>query len=986
MKVSPELPFQVIYSFYEHEFLGILPESYIVQTKGNRELTLQHQTLSVRNVTEFSHGLDEKDMELVHLIDDTHPEAIIRKFHKEKIRPADFFQRFFLPKSKYHNPRFLEYIQSYIDRKIADLFDLWVGKRLFFSNPDGEPAGRELFIQKEPARVYFHFDRNEENTHYFIIIKCGDERINFQFQNAKILCQQPVWLLVNNLLYYFPKEIDGKKISPFLNKWFIEIPRSLEEEYFKKFARPLIESHKVFLNGMTLIEEKHAPIARLVFSHSKQAQTGTLFEPSAEDTEKFSPTSAPDETIIQCLFRYGNYQLPLDENKSFSVEFSKEGTGWIFARIFRDSIFEKTKITFFKQLGVTFSHATCKMNRLDFLGWLNLHYDVLMNQGIELEELKNTSSDSTAEKYFIGQANISIEVKEGNDWFDVYSTVRFGKYEIPFIELKNHILSNIREFRLPDGTVAVIPSEWFAQFGNLSVHLQEDNGRLKLKKYHVGIVRSLEDKKLIVPAKDGKMNNLLEPEKLTDIPMPDEFNGQLRHYQKTGYNWLHYLNSLKMGGFLADDMGLGKTVQTLAFLMSLYKEKEIKNASLVIMPTSLIYNWEDEARKFTPALKVMKFTGPQRQKDPMVFHQHHVIFTTYGIVRMDHDFLKKYPFNYIILDESQAIKNFSSQISQAVKNLESANRIMLTGTPIENSTSDLWSQMEFANHGFLGNFKYFNSEFVIPIEKQKNQERSVELQKMIQPFILRRTKQQVEKELPEKFEQVLFNEMSEEQQIFYDEIKSGFRNQILKSIGEKGLAQSQFILLQGLTMLRQIVNHPRMLNEDYSGDSGKFNEVCEMIENAMKEGHKVLIFSQFVKLLTILREHLDKSNIIYAYLDGNTQNRKSPVEKFQHDDAVKLFLISLKAGGLGLNLTAADYVFILDPWWNPAVEMQAINRAHRIGQDKTVFIYKFITKNSVEEKILNLQASKLKLAEDLIRTDDSIFRSLTEGDIREILD
>ncbi|MCK5705370.1 MAG: DEAD/DEAH box helicase, partial [Cyclobacteriaceae bacterium] len=448
---------------------------------------------------------------------------------------------------------------------------------------------------------------------------------------------------------------------------------------------------------------------------------------------------------------------------------------------------------------------------------------------------------------------------------------------------------------------------------------------------------------------------------------------------------LAFMRQYGLGACLADDMGLGKTIQTLVMLQHL-KENGEYTPSLLVMPTSLIYNWELEAKKFTPNLKVCTYTGTNRVKDVSLFDGFDLVLTSYGIARLDVDILKEFYFNYVILDESQTIKNPNSNISKCVKLLNSRSKLILTGTPLENSTLDLWSQMTFINPGLLGNQSFFKKEFLYPIEKQNNQDKTKKLYSIIKPFIMRRHKSQVAKELPEKVESIKYCTMTTMQEKHYDEVKSYFRNKILEQIEGFGVKKSHMILLQGLTKLRQIANHPKMVEPVYGGDSGKLDALTRMILSAISENHKILIFSQFVKHLNIVSDFLKSSNIDFAYLDGSTKNRQAQVERFQNEDDLKLFLISLKAGGLGLNLTKAEYVFILDPWWNPAVEQQAIDRAHRIGQENKVFTYKFITKNTVEEKILTLQRRKLKLATDLISTEESFVKDLSQEDIKLLLE
>ena len=587
-------------------------------------------------------------------------------------------------------------------------------------------------------------------------------------------------------------------------------------------------------------------------------------------------------------------------------------------------------------------------------------------------------------RYFAGLSTIKLEVSENIDWFDINAIIKFGEYEIPFKELRKYIVKGKREFKLPNGEYAVVPESWFTEYAELFAFMDDGDSNPTLKKHHLAIVQNLSEGNLAKVTMSRKLKALQNFDEIEDVEIPKFFKGDLRPYQKAGYNWLHFLDQYRFGGCLADDMGLGKTVQTLAFLQS-QKEQGREGANLLVMPTSLVYNWEMEAKKFTPKLKIYCYTGTHRNKNPELFKKYDLVITSYGITRLDVDILQQYYFNYIILDESQAIKNPTSNIAKAVRELKSHSRVILTGTPIENSTMDLWSQMTFINEGLLGGQSYFKNHFLVPIEKKNDEDKTKKLYSIIKPFILRRHKSQVATELPEKIENVQYCSMSADQEKEYEDVKSYFRNEILNHIDSKGLNKSQMILLQGLTKLRQIANHPKMVDENYTGDSGKLEDIFNKLDNAIGEGHKILVFSQFVKHLTIVRSRLNEQKINYAYLDGSSKDRKEQVENFQNDEKLKVFLISLKAGGLGLNLTKADYVFILDPWWNPAVEAQAVDRAHRIGQMNTVFTYKFITKNSVEEKILALQEQKRKLATDLITTEESFVKKLSKEDIANIL-
>jgi SNF2 family DNA or RNA helicase len=389
------------------------------------------------------------------------------------------------------------------------------------------------------------------------------------------------------------------------------------------------------------------------------------------------------------------------------------------------------------------------------------------------------------------------------------------------------------------------------------------------------------------------------------------------------------------------------------------------------MPVSLIHNWVNEIKKFAPNLRYIKYVGNDRKNVLKKINDCDIILTSYGIVRNDIEELTKYKFFYIILDESQYIKNSASKIYNAVTKLKSENKLVLTGTPIENSLTDLWAQINFLNKGIMGNLNFFKKEFVTSIEKNKDEEKVEKLKKIINPFILRRTKKQVAPELPPKIEQFVYCDMYAEQKKMYDEEKSVIRNSILEKI-ENNNDKPALLAIEGLTRLRQISNHPKLLDENSLLDSGKFDEITRYVDNITAENNKVLIFSAYVKHLNLIADYLNKQSTKYSVITGKTRDREAQIQNFQDKDSINVFLIQIKAGGVGLNLTAADYVFIIDPWWNPAVEEQAINRAHRIGRDGKVMVYRFITSNSIEEKIQKLKDRKAKLAKTFISTEQAV--------------
>ena len=898
-------------------------------------------------------------------------DKIIQKFYKRKVKAQDFFLKIY--DSHKGNRLIQEEIASYLETKRSKILELMRGKNLYEMGNDGEPAWREIEIVKEKASVLFHFRRNQGNTHYFPTIKCLNEKVEFQYQNAYIICDSPAWMIVRGKLYSFEKNVDGKKLRPFLNKRFIVIPKQVEENYYRKFVAPLIASYDVYARGFD-IQSDHFQV-HPVLTFSQLAHT------SSNGGYNNHSLNGSDRLMFEVSFSYGPYNYRADKLRSVSVNLEQIGDEYIFHRINRSILQEKEYLESLAKLGLTLKHGFTTMHKPEAFSWLQKNQEQLEILGFTVRQ---TQLDN--KRYFLGKSYISIDVKENIDWFDIHMVVKFGEYEIPFLKLRKLILAKKNEVTLPNGEIGVIPEHWFKEYSELFAFMEENEqgDEMQLKKHHLALVQELGSADLAEVSISKKLERLKRFDQIDDSPLPKAFKGDLRPYQKAGYNWLLFLNKFNFGGCLADDMGLGKTVQTLAILQC-QKEMGYNGASLLIMPTSLIYNWQMEARKFTPKLKVFIYTGTNRIKDIEQFDGYDLILTSYGITRLDIETLRNYRFNYTILDESQAIKNPNSHIAKAVKKLNSRYRLILTGTPLENSTLDLWSQMTFINPGLLGNQSYFRSEFQNPIEKKQDDEKTQKLNTIIKPFILRRNKSQVATELPEKVENIQYCTMTTMQEDHYESSKSYYRNKILSSIESHGVNKSQFLLLQGLTRLRQIANHPKLVDPEYVGDSGKLEDVTHMLNNAISKGHKILVFSQFVKHLSLLKTYLLNNHIPFSYLDGATKDRQKEVNNFQSQNHVRVFLISLKAGGLGLNLTKADYVFLLDPWWNPAIEAQAIDRAHRIGQENRVFTYKFITKGTVEEKILALQQNKIKLAQNLITIDEGFVKTLSKDDIESLL-
>ncbi|MEX2230785.1 MAG: DEAD/DEAH box helicase [Cyclobacteriaceae bacterium] len=979
MKVSASQPFQIIYSLYQHEYLGFIFESYIVHLDEKGKLTYQHQNISAKNAREFSKGLDDRDFELIESIDAMHQDAIAKKFSSKIMKPEEFLTKTY-DKAK-GNEQIQEQIEEYMEKRRAKILEKVKGKMLFEMGNDGEPTWRKIEVLEKRATIQFHFMRTQENTNYYPTIFYQGKKLDMPNESAYLVCKNPAWMVLSGKLYGFEKHVDGKKLIPFFSKKFVVIPKNVEETYYNRFIAPLIASFDdVEASGFEINKSTYDPYPILTLSELHTAQTITapsLFENSSNPDE---PTDEAGKIVFDLSFKYGKHRFRGDNIGPVSVTVEKQPEGYIFHRVTRKTDTEKNFLHTLQKLGLPMKGFRVAIPKSEAFSWLNENRVNLLNLGFEVSQ-----PESRDKKYFVGKAVIEVEVKENIDWFDIHAKIRFGEFEIPFKDLRKLILRRKVEFKLPNGEIAIIPEIWLTKYADLFALSETEGTHEKpvLRKHHLNLVKELEEGNLAKVHLSEKLRSLNSFSGIKNYSLPDGFNGELRPYQKAGYNWLRFLNEYRLGGCLADDMGLGKTVQTLALLLA--EKKAAAGTALLVMPTSLIYNWEMEANRFTPELKTLNYTGTLRNKDMTRFKNYDLVLTSYGITRLDIELLQKFFFNYVILDESQVIKNPTSNIAKAVRELKSRHKLVLTGTPIENTTLDLWSQMSFINPGILGTQTYFRNEYQYPIEKKADESRSKKLGAVIKPFILRRHKSQVATELPAKVEYVQYSVMTTEQEKRYEEVKTHYREKIFKLIEQEGLGNSRFMILEGLTKLRQLANHPRMIEQGYSGDSGKLEDITHMLENAMAEGHKVLVFSQFVKHLDLVREYLKNNKIDFAYLDGSSTDRKEQVERFNREGQLKVFLISIKAGGLGLNLTEADYVFILDPWWNPAVEAQAIDRAHRIGQKRKVFTYKFITRNTVEEKILTLQQKKLKLTQELITTEESFMKQLTKEDIVQML-
>jgi superfamily II DNA or RNA helicase len=581
-----------------------------------------------------------------------------------------------------------------------------------------------------------------------------------------------------------------------------------------------------------------------------------------------------------------------------------------------------------------------------------------------------------------------LSVASGIDWFDLSGEVEFGEGEATLPELLQAVRERRRFLTLKDGSLGLLPAEWLQRLAPLA--------ELAGKKSQGEPIRFEANQALVLDALlasqpavrvDKIFNQVRERlrsfERLERRSPPPSFRGELRPYQELGLAWLELLSELGLGGCLADEMGLGKTVQVLAFLADRKRRRQAKGKpSLLVVPASLVHNWAAEATRFTPTLRFGILHGPERHSVVERPQDYDVLVTTYATLRRDLDQLLELELDVAVLDEAQAIKNGASQTAKACRLLRARHRLALTGTPVENHLGELWSLFEFLNPGLLGQLPSL-AEHAGKVRLPP--EALAAVAAALKPLILRRTKRQVITELPEKTEQTLVCELLPAERKHYDQLRRHYRAQLDKSVKAVGLGRSKILVLEALLRLRQAACHPYLLGGKAHEASAKLELLLEQLGEVVAGGNKALVFSQFVQLLTVVRQRLETKGIPFEYLDGRTKDRQEKVDRFQGSNGPPVFLISLKAGGVGLNLTSASYVYLLDPWWNPAVEAQAIDRTHRIGQTQPVFAYRLIAQDTVEEKILALQDEKRDLAEAILGADQRLMKQLTIEDLERLL-
>ena len=726
---------------------------------------------------------------------------------------------------------------------------------------------------------------------------------------------------------------------------------------------------------------------RIEYAYLKPATPRQLKEHKfdTENEKLIYLSDSGDYVLITPVIRYGNVEVPvLSQQQIYSVDG--------FGRPFTVQRNEELEVSFLRMLRNQHPFFLDQ----DAQECYYLHKRRFLDEGWFLEAFEQWQKasirvlgfgDLKDNKLNPNKGKISIEVISGLDWFETGLKLSYGKQKVTLKHLHKALRNKSKFVELGDGSYGVLPQEWVAK---LSAYLEAGevvDEVIRTPKVNLMSIEALyEDHMLTEPVRlelrDFK-SRIKDFNVITPVPVPSGFKGELRHYQQEGLNWLNFLDDFGFGGCLADDMGLGKTIQVIAFLLH-QKEKGRDLPSMVVVPATLIFNWQAEIQKFAPSLKVYTIYGAERPKHTGLFDQFDVVLTSYGTLLYDIRYLKAYTFNYVFLDESQTIKNSNSQRYRAVAMVKSRSKVMLTGTPLENNTFDLYGQFSLACPGLLGSRQHFKDQYALPIDKFHDTRKAEELQKKIRPFLLRRTKKQVATELPEKTEMVIYCEMGDEQRKVYDSYKMEYRN-FLMSQRSEDLSRQTMHILKGMTILRQICNSPALLRSDqfYGNASAKIDTLMEEIESKEK-AHKILVFSSFVTMLDLIKTELQKRKIPFSYLTGQTRKRAAEVSRFTENEDVRVFLISLKAGGTGLNLTEADYVYMVDPWWNPAVENQAVDRVYRIGQQKHVVAVRLICPDTIEDKIMQLQQNKQRLVEDLIKTEGNLLKTLNKTDLLEL--
>jgi len=956
---------KIAYTLNNNKNLGCFPECVVIDNDNQNNPSTSFIKITRQNIKRYSNLFDKNDELLVNCCFQLEKEIIVSKINDKDILSWDsLIKKYFESKSNKPDIQyFRDYIADYVNQYLNTFFENVADKKIYLPIGKFPFMWKQLYVELEMPEVFYCFEKKDDGLYFSLDLSC--ENRGFDLNKATLVSRKTARILLDNKIYEFDNDVDGAKLIPFLSKSIVQIPPQHIEDYLQKIVIPLISTNRVITEGfnITTVNELTKTIFRV-------KEIPILKQLSLFDDKQ--PDSGLNNLVFELIFEYQNFWYWAGKTGELNRLYINDDSILI-THVERDERLENQYIDNFNKIGINLNGKAKKMSYPEGVEWLNEHYKEIEMLDVEIlfDKKQNQS-----QRIFVGERTISIQIEESRDWFDIKGKVHFGEFEVPFLQVLYYIKQNKSQILLPNGEMAQIPQAWFDEFRSLTEFCKFEDGKAVIAKQFCVLTSELHRIGKVEFTVKENMRRLIENKLDANYLMPLNFHGKLRKYQTEGYNWLRLLDELGLGGCLADDMGLGKTIQALCLLQ--WMKENARGVSLLVVPTSLVYNWQQEAASFCPDLKVYIHTGFDRTKDTNKFGQPDLLITSYAILRRDKDLFRNLDLNYIILDEAQAIKNPKSDITQVCLELHAKRYLTLTGTPLENSITDLWSQTHFINRNMLGSINHFTKACKLP-------EKLEMYRKLIKPFLLRRNKSAVLTELPEKTIIVQKCYMNDWQQEFYRQTRNNYRDRFLEEMG-KNEKVSSILLLEGLLRLRQAANHPVLVDKNYTQSSGKFETVTQMLADVVLSGEKVLVFSSFVEHLKLYKTYLEERKIQYCYLDGTTKDRKEQVERFQINDDYPVFLLSLKAGGVGLNLTRASYVFLLDPWWNPAAESQAFDRAHRIGQQNKVFVYKFITQNTIEEKILKLQDEKRKLFDTMIESESGVFKQLEVNEIIKLIE
>jgi len=932
-----------------------LPEAYIVLLEGDK---LGMMKARATTVTIPSYNL---------VNDSVHSEKIL--WYQDQLSLAGLESKY-CTKKRTHNTLVKLFQDKVVKNSILKYFDRRLHDLFTFLREHDIPliVGMERKTRLENLKVthasisanpVLRFEKTQLGIKYFLKLDTGGQQSWSPFQkDVHVLSNDFPWIIADYQLYQL-EQVNGNKLKPFLKKDLIFIKQDMVYTYFEKFILQVAQKADIEAEGFDVVQYDTIESCHLNSTYDfvnrelvldmifQYKEASFSFGSKANNKTRISLSDNKEISIIQIKRNFEEEQKWVEKLISVGVE---------------------------KNISNRFRLAE-EEDTYGMIQFLVRHQGQLAEMGFTMVEQYVDGKQVT-----LDAQSITLKSNADNDWFDIHGVVEVGTHRIPFAQLLAFVRDENRFYPLPDGTYFLIPQTWMTKYEEIAKFGERKGDHIRVRKAQYTFIDEVDELSVTV------RKDIVQDVEVDYTPSP-YLNATLRPYQLDGVKWLiaHQQNGL--GACLADDMGLGKTLQTIAVLsytkdrlkrnkksspqqMTLFGMEMMEAVSplraLIILPSSLVFNWYREIKKFNSTLHTIRFVGAKRKKQKATLDTFDVVLTTYHTVLRDIELLKSIQWEYVILDESQMIKNKESKMFKAINELDCSYKISLSGTPIENSLSDLWSQMEFINPKMLGEYSFFKKNYLTPIERHRDEEALAQLAKMVKPFILRRTKEEVAKDLPPLTETVEYINLDKAQKDIYDKVKSATRNYLL---GLDAADRSfKFHVFAALTKLRQISNNPIMVDDSYKGGSEKMDYILAKMDTLHKAGHKVLIFSSFTKLIQLYTDACDTNNWKYATLTGahSQSQRERSVHDFQEQEDVRFFFISLKAGGVGLNLTAADYVFILDPWWNPFAEKQAIARAHRIGQDKKVTVIRYIAKDTIEEKILALQEKKKTLSDEVI--------------------